>query len=133
MRFLIDANLPRAAIAALERAGHQAEFARDVGLGAAPDEQIAARAREVVPRCSRGTWISLMCGGTHRTSTLALSLCGCRIPRLHLKSSMCWSASCWNLDSLSPSLDGSRSSRWIACASVRRCSKRESSLDKNYQ
>ncbi|MGO9947279.1 MAG: DUF5615 family PIN-like protein [Steroidobacteraceae bacterium] len=46
MRFLIDANLPRAVIAALERAGHQVEFARDVGLGAAPDEQIAARARE---------------------------------------------------------------------------------------
>jgi predicted nuclease of predicted toxin-antitoxin system len=46
MRFLIDANLPRAVIAALESAGHQVEFARDVGLGAAPDEQIAARARE---------------------------------------------------------------------------------------
>jgi len=46
MRFLIDANLPRAVIAALEKAGHQVEFARDVGLGAAPDEQIAARARE---------------------------------------------------------------------------------------
>ncbi len=45
MRFLIDANLPRAVIAALERAGHQVEFARDVGLGSAPDEQIAARAR----------------------------------------------------------------------------------------
>jgi predicted nuclease of predicted toxin-antitoxin system len=39
MRFLIDANLPRAVIAALERAGHQVEFARDVGLGAAPDTQ----------------------------------------------------------------------------------------------
>jgi len=46
MRFLVDANLPRAIIAALEPAGHQVEFARDVGLGAAPDEQIAARARE---------------------------------------------------------------------------------------
>ncbi|MGA2779301.1 MAG: DUF5615 family PIN-like protein [Steroidobacteraceae bacterium] len=46
MRFLVDANLPRAIIAALETAGHQVEFARDVGLGAAPDEQIAARARE---------------------------------------------------------------------------------------
>jgi predicted nuclease of predicted toxin-antitoxin system len=46
MRFLIDANLPRAAIVALEKFGHQVEFARDVGLEAAPDEQIAARARE---------------------------------------------------------------------------------------
>src|SRR5271165_4724533 len=46
MRLLIDANLPRAVIAAPERIGHQVEFARDVGLEAAPDEQIAARARE---------------------------------------------------------------------------------------
>ena len=46
MRFLIDANLPRAVIGTLQKSGHQAEFARDVGLAAAPDEQIAARARE---------------------------------------------------------------------------------------
>src|SRR5271167_75123 len=46
MRFLIDANLPRAVIAAPERVWHQVEFARDVGLEAAPDEQIAARAHE---------------------------------------------------------------------------------------
>jgi predicted nuclease of predicted toxin-antitoxin system len=46
VRFLIDANLPRPVIAALERAELQVEFARDVGLEAAPDEQIAARARE---------------------------------------------------------------------------------------
>jgi predicted nuclease of predicted toxin-antitoxin system len=44
MRFLIDANLPRSIIAALQRFGHEVEFARDIGLGAAPDEQIAAYA-----------------------------------------------------------------------------------------
>lgn len=44
MRFLIDANLPRSAIAVLERFGHAVEFARDIGLAAAPDEQIAAHA-----------------------------------------------------------------------------------------
>jgi len=44
MRFLIDANLPRSIIAALQRFGHDVEFARDIGLGAAPDEQIAAYA-----------------------------------------------------------------------------------------
>ena len=33
-------------IAALGRAGHQVKYARDVGLGAATDEQIAALARE---------------------------------------------------------------------------------------
>jgi predicted nuclease of predicted toxin-antitoxin system len=46
MRFLIDANLPRSAIGALTARGHQAEFARDVGLGAAPDAQIAERVRQ---------------------------------------------------------------------------------------
>jgi predicted nuclease of predicted toxin-antitoxin system len=46
IHFLIDANLPRAVIAAPGKAGHQVKFARDVGLGAAPDEQIAAPSRE---------------------------------------------------------------------------------------
>jgi predicted nuclease of predicted toxin-antitoxin system len=46
MRFLIDANLPRAAIDVCQKFGHQVEFARDIGMAAAPDEQIAARARE---------------------------------------------------------------------------------------
>ena len=46
MRFLIDANLPRAAIVVCQKFGHQVEFARDIGMAAAPDEQIAARARE---------------------------------------------------------------------------------------
>ena len=46
MRFLLDANLPRAAIAVLVDSGHEAEFARDIGLAAAPDDQIAAHARQ---------------------------------------------------------------------------------------
>ena len=46
MRFLIDANLPRAAIVVCQKFEHQVEFARDVGLAAASDEQIAARARD---------------------------------------------------------------------------------------
>jgi|ERR1022692_1181842 hypothetical protein len=46
MRFLIDANLPRAVIAELGRAQRPVKFAQDVGLGTAPDEQIAALARE---------------------------------------------------------------------------------------
>jgi predicted nuclease of predicted toxin-antitoxin system len=46
MRFLIDANLPRAAILACQKFGHQVEFARDIGLAAASDEQIAARANQ---------------------------------------------------------------------------------------
>ena len=45
MRFLIDANLPRSAIAAALKHGHQVDFARDIGLAAAADEQIAAYAR----------------------------------------------------------------------------------------
>jgi predicted nuclease of predicted toxin-antitoxin system len=46
MRFLIDANLPRASIAVLQRCGHQVEFARDIGLAAAPDEHVAVRAQQ---------------------------------------------------------------------------------------
>jgi predicted nuclease of predicted toxin-antitoxin system len=44
MRFLIDANLPRAVIAVVETLGHQVEFARDIGLASATDEQIAKHA-----------------------------------------------------------------------------------------
>jgi predicted nuclease of predicted toxin-antitoxin system len=44
MRFLIDANLPRAVIAVVKSLGHQAEFARDIGLASATDEQIANHA-----------------------------------------------------------------------------------------
>ena len=44
MRFLIDANLPRAAIVVCQKFGHQVEFARDIGMAAASDEQIAERA-----------------------------------------------------------------------------------------
>lgn len=46
MRFLLDANMPRSAVEVVSRSGHQAEFVRDVGLGAAPDSQIADRARQ---------------------------------------------------------------------------------------
>jgi len=44
MRFLVDANVPRSAVAALQRFGHHVEFARDIGLAAATDDQIAAHA-----------------------------------------------------------------------------------------
>ena len=45
MRFLVDANLPRSTVALLQRLGHEVEFARDIGLAAAPDGDIAARAK----------------------------------------------------------------------------------------
>lgn len=45
MRFLLDANLPRSAVAAVEKFGHAVEFVRDSGLGTAPDEVIVERAR----------------------------------------------------------------------------------------
>ena len=44
MRFLLDANMPRSTLALLARLGHTGEHARDIGLGQAPDAQIAARA-----------------------------------------------------------------------------------------
>jgi predicted nuclease of predicted toxin-antitoxin system len=46
MRFLVDANLPRSCLALLQAFGHSAEHVRDLGLGGAPDAQVAARARE---------------------------------------------------------------------------------------
>jgi predicted nuclease of predicted toxin-antitoxin system len=46
LRFLLDANLPRMAVDAVRQAGHEVEFARDIGLGNAADEAIAARARD---------------------------------------------------------------------------------------
>jgi predicted nuclease of predicted toxin-antitoxin system len=45
MRFLVDANMPRSALAFLKNFGHTAEHVRDLGLGAAPDKQIAALAK----------------------------------------------------------------------------------------
>jgi predicted nuclease of predicted toxin-antitoxin system len=46
MRFLLDANLPRSAIDVVVKSGHEVEFAKDVGLGTAPDAQIASHARQ---------------------------------------------------------------------------------------
>jgi Domain of unknown function (DUF5615) len=43
MRFLIDANLPRSAVGLLVGFWHEVDFARDIGLASAPDEQIAIR------------------------------------------------------------------------------------------
>lgn len=45
MRFLIDANLPRSIVELIVRLGHEAEFARDIGLADAPDRAVAAHAR----------------------------------------------------------------------------------------
>ena len=44
MRFLLDANMPRSALALLVQHGHEAEHVKDIGLGNAPDVEIAARA-----------------------------------------------------------------------------------------
>lgn len=44
MRFLLDANMPRSALAALRSFGHGADHVRDIGLGDATDDRIAASA-----------------------------------------------------------------------------------------
>src|SRR4051812_24007949 len=44
MRFLVDANMPRSALALLQDFGHTAEHVRDIGLGASRDAQIALHA-----------------------------------------------------------------------------------------
>jgi len=45
MEFLIDADLPRPTAEVIRLNGHQARDVRDVGLGSAPDEDIAAYAK----------------------------------------------------------------------------------------
>ena len=45
MRFLLDANMPRSALALFVQHGHQAEHVKDIGFGDAPDGKIASRAR----------------------------------------------------------------------------------------
>ena len=45
MRFLLDANMPRSAVGAVQRLGQEAVDVRDVGLGGADDPQIAAYAK----------------------------------------------------------------------------------------
>ena len=45
MRFLVDANLPHSTLPLLQSLGHRAEHVRDIGLGNAPDVQIAGHAR----------------------------------------------------------------------------------------
>ncbi len=46
MRFLLDANMPRSVVGAVQRLGHEAVDFRDVGLGGADDAQIALYAKE---------------------------------------------------------------------------------------
>lgn len=45
MQFLLDANMPRSALAVFARFEHEAVLARDIGLGSASDDDIAAHAR----------------------------------------------------------------------------------------
>ncbi len=45
-RFLVDASLPRATAHLIRSEGHEAADVRDVGLGTAADERIAAYAQE---------------------------------------------------------------------------------------
>jgi hypothetical protein len=45
MRFLIDADLPRPTADLVRSFGHEATDVRDIGLGASPDDQIAAHAQ----------------------------------------------------------------------------------------
>jgi predicted nuclease of predicted toxin-antitoxin system len=45
MRFLMDASLPRSAATMLRQLGHEATDVRDIGMGSATDDLIAAHAR----------------------------------------------------------------------------------------
>ena len=47
MHFLIDAQLPPGLARWLAERGHRSEHVNDLGLGAAPDDEIEAKAREI--------------------------------------------------------------------------------------
>jgi predicted nuclease of predicted toxin-antitoxin system len=46
MRFLLDANMPRSAAGVVQRLGHEAVDVRDIGMGGAEDQQVAAYAKQ---------------------------------------------------------------------------------------
>lgn len=46
MRFLVDADLPRATVDVLQQRSHEAFDVRDIGMGQAKDSEIARYARE---------------------------------------------------------------------------------------
>jgi hypothetical protein len=79
MRFLIDANMPRSIVALVGSLGHEVEFARDVGLAAAPDHEIAARAQATGAALLTAIWTSPMCVDTRHRSIQGLSCCVCRM------------------------------------------------------
>jgi predicted nuclease of predicted toxin-antitoxin system len=45
VHFLIDASMPRSTASVIRSRGHQATDVRDIGLGSAPDPDIAAHAQ----------------------------------------------------------------------------------------
>jgi Domain of unknown function (DUF5615) len=56
MRFLIDADLPRRLAQVIARFGHHSSDVRDIGLGHAPDDQIAQYARQQRICLITGDW-----------------------------------------------------------------------------
>ncbi len=46
MRFFLDSNMPRRCLAVLAAHGHEAEHARDIGMGTEPDSKISMHAKE---------------------------------------------------------------------------------------
>ena len=79
MRFLIDANMPRSIIALVASLRHEVEFARDIGLAAAPDHEIAARAQATgAALLTRDLDFADGVDTRHR-SMQGLSCCACRM------------------------------------------------------
>jgi len=79
MRFLIDANLPRAVIAVVQSLGHQMEFARDIGWRRRRTNKSPDMHCDIVPRLLLGTWISPIYVDIRLIGTQVLSCCVCRI------------------------------------------------------
>jgi hypothetical protein len=93
MRFLMDANVPRSAIALLLKFGHSAEHVRDIGLGASPDSEIALHAKPRMPSSSLATSIFQIYAPIRLRAILALSSCVCLTTQWLRKFSIFWRGS----------------------------------------
>jgi hypothetical protein len=69
MRFLIDANLPRSAVALLVGFGHEVDFARDIGMPPRQTRKSHFAQKKRPPFSSRETWTSQTYDGIRQANT----------------------------------------------------------------
>jgi len=92
MRFLLDANMPRAAAVLLERSGHDTVHVRDTALKHATDQRISEFARTEERVIVTAISTSPMCAAIHRRAPRDTLSCESPSPGLQRRSSSYCSA-----------------------------------------